>query len=127
MKIKAKTLQTVDGRILTVTMGREYEVLGIEADDYRILDDIKNEFTGNDPVLVDAECFEIIDPLEPDFWVCETGNNGERYCYPPEWKEPGFFEDYHDRIESVQKQFWSDLRKYYPSTWKERNKRRTSA
>ena len=50
--------------------------------------------TENDPVLYDPACFRIVDPQEPEFWVCEIGEDGERYCYPPEWSEVGFFEDY---------------------------------
>lgn len=118
MKIKAKAS---NGTVLSLTMGREYEVLGIEADDFRILNDPDSKPYGNDPVLFDQEYFEVTDTTEPAFWACSFGENGERYCYPPEWSNPGFFEDYHDGVEEVINQFWGDLRRYYPLTWQERS------
>lgn len=104
----------------SLTVGREYEVLGIEADYYRLLNDPETWPYGNDPVLFDPSCFHLIDASEPSFWVCQTGEEGERYCYPPEWNEPGFFEDYHDGVEAVRQRFWEDLQRYYPQTWQER-------
>ncbi|MFH1932434.1 MAG: hypothetical protein ABIN18_12715, partial [Pseudomonadota bacterium] len=56
----------------------------------------------------------------PDFWICQYGEDGERYCYPPEWNEVGFFEDYHDGISEVRERFWNLLKFYYPETWNER-------
>jgi hypothetical protein len=109
-----------DGRVLSLTINREYEVLGIEADNYRILDDENKLPYGNDPVLFEPECFKIIDSTEPDFWVCCFGEEEERYCYPIEWNRIGFFEDYHDGNELVKKIFWDGLRKYYPKTYFER-------
>lgn len=41
---------------------------------------------GNDRVLFDPDCFRIFDPIEPVFWICEYGDEGERY-YPETWKE----------------------------------------
>jgi hypothetical protein len=104
----------------SLTVGREYEVLGIEADYYRVLNDPETWPYGNDPVLFHPSGFRLLDAKEPSFWVCQIGEEGERYCYPPEWSEPGFFEDYHDRVEVVRQRFWDDLRHYYPKTWQER-------
>jgi hypothetical protein len=98
----------------TLTAGKRYEVLAIEADSYRILDD------ADDPVLFDPSCFVILDDSEPIFWTCETGEGGERYCSPPERSRPGFFEKYHDGVKSVHDQFWKDLRERYPVTCSER-------
>lgn len=120
MKIKPIKTKTSDGITLSLTIGKVYEVLGIEADDFRILNDPDSKPYGNDPVLFAPECFEVTDPSEPSFWTCSIGADGERYCYPPEWSSPGFFEDYHDGIEEVRKQFWEDLQRYYPLTWQER-------
>src|SRR4051794_20555949 len=78
-------------------VSREYMVLGIEAGDYRLLDD------DVEPVLFDPACFEVIDPMEPAFWVSEFGEEGERYAYPPGWGVPGFFEGWHDRVEVVRR------------------------
>ncbi|MCP4105366.1 MAG: hypothetical protein GY749_07505 [Desulfobacteraceae bacterium] len=97
-----------------LTVGKEYEVLGIEADSYRLLDD------QNDPVLFDPYSFEISDPTEPDFWNCEIGEDGERYCYPREWLKKNIIESFHDKTEAARQRFWADLRKYYPDTAKER-------
>lgn len=97
----------------TLTAGKRYEVLAIEADSYRILDD------DDDPVLFDPSFFMIVDDSKPIFWTSETGEDGELYCSPPEWSRNCFFEKYHDRVESVRDQFWSNLRIYYPFTWSE--------
>ncbi|WP_444884612.1 hypothetical protein [Microbulbifer sp. PSTR4-B] len=90
-----------------MTTGKEYIVLGIECDDYRIIND------NNDPCLYEPSSFEVIDPTEPEFWVKEYGEDGERYAYPIEWNEAGFFEDYHDNNNSVVSKFWQDCKKYY--------------
>ena len=86
-----------------------------------MLTDPESKPYGNDPVLYEPECFKIIDSKEPDFWICDRGDDGERYCYPPEWSEVGFFEDYHDGIPEARKKFWDLLRIYFPETWNERN------
>lgn len=104
-----------------LTYGKNYEVLGIEADAYRILSDENTKPYGNDPVLFDPACFEIVDDTEPNFWKKETGEDGERYYYPSDWNQVGFFEDYHDGIEEVREKFWRDLKNYYPETWNDRN------
>lgn len=103
-----------------MTVGRVYEVLGIEADDYRILNDELAQPDGNRPFLFEPECFDIVDPREPDFWPCDKGEDGERYCYPPEWSRVGFFEDFHDGDARVVAIFWDGVKKYYPDTWRER-------
>lgn len=120
MKVSPKKVRDSGGNILSLSMGHIYEVLGIEADSYRILSDSDSKPYGNDPVLCDPDCFKIIDPQEPDFWVCQYGDHNERYCYPPEWNEVGFFEDYHDGISEIRERFWNMLKVYYPETWNER-------
>jgi hypothetical protein len=99
MKIRL-TKQPVDGGD-SLTLGREYDVLGIEADSYRILDDTK------EPYLYEPEYFRVVETCEPDFWICALGEDGERYAYPREWGNPGFFEDYFDQVEAIRDQFWS--------------------
>ena len=74
-------------------MGRVYEVLGIEADQYRLLNDENARSYGNDPLLFEPECFKIVDSEVPQLGQCENGEDGERYCYPKEWARVGFFED----------------------------------
>jgi len=105
---------------LSLTVGREYEVLALYGEDYLILNDPETKPYGNDPVLFHNSCFEITDPTEPNFWKCEFDEDGERCCCLPSWDSEGFFEDYHDEIREVKKQFWKDLEKYFPETWRER-------
>lgn len=101
----------------SLKLGQLYEVLGIEADYYRILTDPINPIFSNEPVLYEPDIFNIIDPIEPSFWVSELGETGERYAYPINWFKRNFFEDYHNDVETVKKQFWKDVEFYYPWTW----------
>jgi hypothetical protein len=59
-----------------LTLERQYAVIGIEADDLRILND------KGCPYLYPSELFDITDPLEPEDWVTELGEQGEKYAYP---------------------------------------------
>lgn len=120
MKVVPIKLTDSEGHALSLSLDRVYEVLEIEADTYRILTDAESEPYGNDPVLYDPDCFNIIDPEEPEFWVCEIREEVDRYCYPPEWNGVGFFEDYHDALPEARKTFWNLLKRYYPETWNER-------
>ena len=120
MKVKPITLTCADGRRLPLTIGRTYEVLGIEADYYRLLSDENHQPVGNDPVLCAPEYFEIVNSIEPEFWNCRYGEEGERYCYPLTLAQPGFFEDFHDGVLEAKREFWNAVRKYYPDTWNER-------
>jgi hypothetical protein len=101
----------------SLTVGREYEVLAIEGDHYLLLNAPETEPYGNDPVLFHQSRFKISDPTKPPFWIDETDSDGEKYCFPPGWNRDGFFEDYHDGIEAVRRQFWKDLKRYYPQTF----------
>jgi len=111
MKVVLRNPNAPDGRQhWSLTVGCDYEVLGIECDDYRLLDD-----TGK-PFVFDAVCFQITDPQEPAFWVSEVGEEGERYAYPPGWGVVGFFEAWHDGVEIVRRVFTEQLRAWYPET-----------
>ena len=87
-----------------------YEVIGIEADHFRIINDL------NDPCLYDPSYFEITDPIEPIFWVSSNGEDGERYAYPAKWNSPGFFEDFHDQVAGIVTQFWQEYEQLYGAT-----------
>lgn len=89
MRVRCLTTRCPDGRVARVTPGEIYEVIGIEANAYRIIDD------RNDPVLFDPELFEVVDGVRPDDWV-EAWYDGEEYAYPAPFNEPGFWEDYHE-------------------------------
>lgn len=106
---------------LSLTVGREYEVLAIYGDDYIILNDPETKPYGNDPVAFHKSLFQIVDSKKPDFWQVEDTADGEKCFFPPNW-EGSFFEEYHDGIEIIRKQFWNDLKEYYPETWKKRYK-----
>lgn len=110
MRVVLRSSNSPDGRrFWSLTVGREYEVLGIEADDLRLLDDL------GEPILFDAVCFELVDPVEPAFWVSAHGEAGERYAYPPDWGAPGFFEVWHDGVEAVRLAFAEQLARGYPA------------
>ena len=92
-----------------LTINKIYTVLGIEDNYYRLLGN------NNDPCLYKANQFDIIDSTEPNFWVTETDEYNKRYAYPLSWNEAGFFEDYHDDIENIVKQFWLEYNIYFVS------------
>ena len=119
MKVVVTRSVSPDGTDVSLTVGREYEVLGIEADWYRILDDPDTKPYGSDPVLFDPACFRVSDPTEPACWVTDVGEDGERYAYPSGWSEPGFFEDFHDGVEHVRDRFWQDVQRLFPDVWKQ--------
>jgi hypothetical protein len=73
-----------------LTPGNTYRVIGIEADDYRLVND------EGMPYLYPKEIFRIVDAQEPEDWQTVYGDEGERYSYPKELSEPGFFEDVFD-------------------------------
>lgn len=77
-----------------------YVVIGIEADHFRILND-----TGR-PYLYPPRLFVRLDSREPDDWVEERGEDGERYAYPPALGKPGFFEDFFDGKPKAVRTFW---------------------
>jgi len=106
-----------EGCAVHLVLGRTYEVLGIEADDYRVLTDADARFNPNDPVLYSSSVFAVLDPAEPSFWISELGADGERYAYPACWAGH-FFEDYHNGVQQVRERFWNDLRQLYPDTWR---------
>ncbi len=78
-----------------LTANQFYFVIGIEADDYRILNDF------GQPYLYPAKLFHVTDSSEPDDWITEYGDDGERYSYPRELNAAGFFEDYFDNNKKI--------------------------
>ena len=67
-----------------LTPNQHYVVIGIEADDFRILNDAGR------PFLYDDSLFEVVDSTEPDDWITEIGEDGERYAYPLPLNAVGF-------------------------------------
>lgn len=111
MKVILRNPFASDGRDFrhSLTVGSEYEVLGIEAGDYRLFNDRA------EPVLYEPPCFEVVDANEPPFWTTELGDEGERYAYPPGWSVPGFFEAWHDRDAVIREVFSGQLAYWYPT------------
>jgi hypothetical protein len=94
------TLKETNPDYQDLTPDQHYFVIGIEADDYRILND------RGKPYLYPSHLFRVIDPREPGIWITEYGDNGERYSYPPMLNDAGFFEDYFDGKEEAISKFW---------------------
>ncbi|MFN8422499.1 MAG: hypothetical protein U0470_03615 [Anaerolineae bacterium] len=86
-----------------LTPDQPYVVIGIESDDYRLLNDQGR------PYLYPADAFEVIDAREPNDWITEYGEDGERYAYPAPLNVPGFFEDYFDTKAKAVKTFWREV------------------
>jgi hypothetical protein len=83
-----------------LTSGQHYVVIGIEADDFRLLNDHGR------PYLYPHLLFEVVDPRDPSDWITEVGEGGERYAYPPLLNSRGFFEDFFDGEEKAVGTFW---------------------
>ena len=93
-------LHQQDPRYPDLTPDQPYVVLGIEANDLRILNDQGR------PYLYPQEIFSVVDPREPDDWVSELGEDHERYAYPPPLNHSGFFEDYFEGKPDAVATFW---------------------
>ena len=93
-------LREGDSRYPDLTPDQPYLVLGIEADDLRILNDQGR------PFLYPRDLFVVVDPREPEDWVSETGEENERYAYPPPLNGSGFFEDFFDGKPEAVATFW---------------------
>lgn len=103
MKVRLVTRSAADGCYYdSLTPGKDYEVLGISGDWFRLLDDRA------EPVLFDPACFRVVDATEPGDWVSAV-EDGVRYAYPPGWGTPGFFEGWHDGVPEVRRRFSEDL------------------
>jgi len=95
VKLKKKSASYPD-----LTFGQPYVVIGIEADDLRILNDAGR------PFLYRHDLFSLVDAQEPVDWLTEFGEDGERYSYPPPLNKIGFFEDFFDEKAKAVATFW---------------------
>ncbi len=93
-----------------LTPEQPYAVIGIEADDLRIVNDQGR------PYLYPSRLFEMVDPREPDDWVTEFGEDGERYAYPPRLNATGFFEDVFDAEPPTVAAFWHTVNRRLATT-----------
>ena len=95
VKLKRRTARYRD-----LTFGQPYVVIGIEADEFRILNDAGR------PFLYSPTIFTVLDRREPTDWVTEIGEDGERYAYPPPLNPRGFFEDFFEQKAKAVATFW---------------------
>src|SRR5260370_31396550 len=93
-------LKKKNSRYRDLTFGQPYVVIGIDADDLRILNDAGR------PFLYPHELFTVIEAREPVDWVTEFGDDGERYSHPPPLNKSGFFEDFFDQNANAVSTFW---------------------
>lgn len=93
-------LRRKNARYPDLTLGQKYVVIGIEADELRILNDAGR------PYLYSPKLFQVLDAHEPEDWVTEFGEDGERYAYPTILGKPGFFEDFFDDKPKAVAAFW---------------------
>ncbi len=103
-------LERREPRYRDLTFGQPYVVIGIEADEFRILNDAGR------PFLYPAGLFSLIDSHEPADWVIEIGEDGERYAYPPPLNSSGFFEDFFDQKAKAVATFWRVLNRRLAAT-----------
>src|SRR6266436_3505519 len=95
VKLKKKSARYRD-----LTFRQPYVVIGIEADELRLLNDVGR------PFLYPPDLFSLVDSQEPVDWVTEFGEDGERYSYPPSLNKSGFFEDFFDEKAKAVTTFW---------------------
>lgn len=93
-------LKKKNGRYRDLTFGQLYVVIGIEADELRLLNDAGR------PFLYPPDLFSLVDLSEPVDWVTEFGDDGERYSYPLPLNKSGFFEDFFDEKAKAFATFW---------------------
>ena len=105
--MKAKYIKRQKNQAKTLTIGKVYVVIGIEADSYRIV------CNDGEPYLYEPEQFLLVEPQMPDFWCKEKGDDGELYAYPEPWFKCFFFEDYFDNVQGKKEIFLEVLKKYY--------------
>lgn len=97
---KTVKLRRKNARYPDLTPQQPYAVIGIEADDLRVLNGQGR------PYLYPSRFFEVVDPRGPDDWVTECGEDGERYAYPLPFNHSGFFEDFFDGKPEAVAPFW---------------------
>lgn len=104
MKVRCTSSQH-EGVTYDLSPGETYEVIAIEAGDYRLIDD-----TGR-PYLFPPALFEVVDSSRPSHWVCEE-IDGAEYASSPELARPGFFEDYFEGNAEAVRQFNRYINRY---------------
>lgn len=93
-------LKRQNARYRDLSTRQSYMVIGIEADDFRVLNDAER------PFLYPSRLFTVVDRREPVDWVTAFGTDGERYAYPPALNGSAFFEDFFDDKPKAVSTFW---------------------
>jgi hypothetical protein len=93
-------LRRKNQRYPDLTLGQPYVVIGIGADEFRILNDAGR------PYLYSPNLFQVLDHQEPADWISDFGEDGERYAYAIPLNKPGFFEDFFDGKSKAVRTFW---------------------
>jgi len=114
MTVRLKKRST---RYRDLSIGQPYAVIGIEADEFRILNDAGR------PFLYPPTLFSILDKREPADWVTEIGDDGERYSYAPPLNKPGFFEDFFEQKATAVATFWQVVNRRLPASGELKAKR----
>jgi hypothetical protein len=114
-------LRRKHARYPDLTAGLSYVVIGIEADDFRILNDQGR------PYLYPARLFKILDPSKPRDWITEQGDEGESYAYPQPLNAAGFFEDFFDAKPKAVATFWRIVNQRLVSADKTRQRAASSS
>jgi hypothetical protein len=104
IRMRVRATRKLPDSSFALSIGKEYEVIGIEADSYRIIAD------DGQPYLYEPDQFEIVEHSMPDFWVREKGEDGELYAYPMAWFNNYFFERYFDGESGIRDRFWQECK-----------------
>jgi hypothetical protein len=95
----------VENDFWSLTLGREYVVIGLDHESFRLVDN-KGE-----PILFPKEGLKILDTTIPEDWMWKRYSEDEYYADPPELGRQGFYDDYFDGKAEASKQFRDYLRK----------------
>jgi len=102
--MKVVALRTDNG-FWSLTQGKEYIVIGLDHDCFRVIDD-KCE-----PILFPKGGFKLVDDSVPPDWVWQRESDDVYYADPPELARPGFYEQYFDGKPEIINQFNDYLRR----------------
>jgi len=114
-------LRRKHARYSDLSPGLSYVVIGIEADDFRILNDQGR------PYLYPSRLFKIIDSSKPRDWITGRGEEGESYAYPQPLNAAGFFEDFFDAKPKAVATFWRIVNQRLVSANKTRQRAASSS
>lgn len=98
-------------RVLSPT--REYRVLGIEGDRYRLL---SGDGATDGPYLFNRHLFSRVDPTEPEDWISEFNEDWERFTRPPEFG-PYTWDEYFEGNPAAAEKVRAYLERMSPCFW----------